>query len=140
MLPPGPRAASPEKSEFDELFDVHDGDAGLTVIATSECGDGRMRVVLDPGGRLGRATNAFYPAWDGKTPRKVRAAFRWTEFRVSRSAEPPPVEGCRLFAVLLEESRCTVLDAGTPDCDVVAALRLSMDETSAMSAEPQTRR
>jgi hypothetical protein len=136
LLPPRPRTAAPEKGEFDELFEAHDEDAGLTVIGTTQCGDGRQRVVLEPGGRLGRATNAFYPAWDGKTPRQVRAAFRWTEFRVSRSTEPPPIQGCRLFTVLLEEPRCTVLDAGTPDCNGVATLRLNMDETSAVSVEP----
>lgn len=136
FLPPGPRVASPEKNEFDGLFRAQGGDAGLTLLGTSRCGDGGQQVVLDPGGRFGRVTNVFYAAWDGKTPRTVRAAFRWTEFRVSRSTEPPPIEGCRLFTVLLEESRCTVLDVGTPDCNVVAALRLNMNETFAASVEP----
>jgi hypothetical protein len=127
--------APPAKTEFDGLFEASDEGTGLMVMWTSQCGDGRQRVVLDPGGHLGRTTNAFYPAWDGKTPRKVRAAFRWTEFRPSRSTEPAPVEGCRLFALLLEESHCTVLDTGTPACNVVAALRLNMDETSAASVD-----
>jgi hypothetical protein len=135
LLPPDRRMASPAKSEFDELFEAHDEGTGLMVIGTSQCGDGRQRVVLDPGGRLGRVTNSFYPVWDGKTPRKVRVAFRWTEFHPSRT-EPAPVEGCQPFTLLLEESHCTVLDTGTPACNVVAALRLNMDETSAASVDP----